>query len=133
MQHKCERRRVFRQNVTTILPQFSVRSCAFLRPPKRLLSLKPSFLPFFLILTLVWHAKGGVTIRGCCIKTVFAHFCTIMQRNLTLFCRPFWEEKKHRNAQKGAQKRTKMHKNAPFCTDACNTPVYKTPVSVHSS
>ena len=24
-----------------------------------------------------------------------------------------------------------MHKNAPFCTDACNTPVYYTPVSVH--
>ena len=24
-----------------------------------------------------------------------------------------------------------MHKKAPFCTDACNTPVYYTPVSVH--
>ena len=24
-----------------------------------------------------------------------------------------------------------MHKNAPFCTDACNTPVYYTTVSVH--
>ena len=40
-------------------------------------------------------------------------------------------------AGKNAQKRTnsanaqKMHKNAPFCTDTCNTPVYYTPVSAH--
>ena len=51
-------------------------------------------------------------------------------RKFALFCRPFWQEKTHRNGQKNAKTR-KMHKNAPFSTDACNTPVYYTPVSVH--
>ena len=36
----------------------------------------------------------------------------------------------HRNAHK-AQKRAKMPINAPFCTDARNTPVYYTPISMH--
>ena len=35
--------------------------------------------------------------------------------------------KKHEKARK----RSKMHKNPPFCTEACNTLVYYTPVSVH--
>ena len=73
--------------------------------------------------------KRGYNKRGYCTKALFAHFCTIM-RKFVLFCRPFWHEKTHRNAQK-AQKHAEMCKNAPFCTDACNTPVYYTPVSVH--
>ena len=48
-------------------------------------------------------------------------------RKFALFCRPFWHEKTHKNAQK----RAKLRKNAPFCTDACNIPVYYTPISVH--
>ena len=46
-------------------------------------------------------------------------------RKFVVFCRPFWQEKTRRNAQKSAKADT------PFCTDACNTPVYYTPVSVH--
>ena len=38
----------------------------------------------------------------------------------------FGRKKTHRNAQK-----SKNAQNAPFCTDACNTPVCYTPVSVH--
>ena len=39
--------------------------------------------------------------------------------------------KNRTETHKKTQKRAKMHKNAPLCTDACNTPVYYTPVSVH--
>ena len=46
------------------------------------------------------------------------------------FLRPILAGQTHRNAQKNAETR-KMHKNTPFCTDACNTPVHYTPVSVH--
>ena len=40
------------------------------------------------------------------------------------------EGKKAQKCKKSAKQRAKMYKNAPFCTDACNTPVYYTPVNV---
>ena len=44
-----------------------------------------------------------------------------------LFRRPYWQEKTHRNAHEKAHKRAKLHKNAPFCTDVCNTPLFIIP------
>ena len=42
-----------------------------------------------------------------------------------LFCSPFLVGKTHKKAQKGA----KVHKNAPLCTDACNTPFITVPLA----
>ena len=58
----------------------------------------------------VGHASIGDTQKGV-VLCIFA-----------LFCRSFWQEKTHRNAQK-------KRKNAPFCTYARNTSVYYTPMT----
>ena len=79
---------------------------------------------------LVGDTEKGVQLKGYCVKTLSAHFCTIL-RKVMLFCRPFWQEQKRTETCINVQKRAKMHKNATFCTDACSTPVHYAPVSVH--
>ena len=50
---------------------------------------------------------------------------------MRFFAGHFGRKKRTETHKKKSAKTRKMHKNAPFCTDACNTPVYYTPVSVH--
>ena len=60
-------------------------------------------------------------------------FCTFLH-DYVQFCAFLQAILAGKNAQKRtkkAQKHAKMHENAPLCADACNTPVYCTPVSVH--
>ena len=67
--------------------------------------------------------KRGYNYRGYCIK---AFFCTFL-----CFSAGHFGRKKRTETHRKVLKRAQMHKNVPFCTDACNTPVYYTPVSVH--
>ena len=51
-----------------------------------------------------------------------------MLHKFVLFFQVILVGRMHRNTKK--LKHAQMHKNASLCTDACNTPVYYTPVSV---
>ena len=62
--------------------------------------------------------------RGYYIKRflhMFAQICAFLHDTLA--------GKESAEAHKMAQERAKLHKNTPFCTDACNTPLCYTPVS----
>ena len=81
------------------------------------------------LLSFRWHAKGGIIKGGIAEKRflhIFARLCAILR-----FSAGHLGRKKRAETHKKAQKRAKMHKNTLLCTDACNTPVYYTPVSVH--
>ena len=58
------------------------------------------------------------------MKVLFAHLCRIL-RKIGAFVQAILVGK---NAQKRTEKLNmrNMNKNAPFCTDACDTPVHYT-------
>ena len=72
------------------------------------------------------HAKGGIT-KGVLHKSVF---CTFLQNSAQMcaFSQPILGGK---NAQKRAKTRKNAQERAILLPDACDTPVYYTPVSVH--
>ena len=61
--------------------------------------------PLMIILSII---NGGIAQ-----KRFLAHFCTVL-RKFALFCRSFWQEQTHRNAQKKAQQRTNCTETRHF-------------------
>ena len=84
-------------------------------------------MTFFLPVPFPPCPFGLRRLKGVLHKSAF---CTFLQNSAQIcaFCSPSWQERRTETHKKNSNthKNENEKKNARFCTDACNTPVYYT-------